>query len=221
MVAQLVRAAFVAMQLNKVTPWRLLKMFQTIFVGVSTLVMWCTFCFLWRNQPAKMAALTMGSPCSWMDIPRSAEGHLAHPLRARSHLHRPLAGIAVNRMQVDDSSFELIPGRPTTVTAIASGAILCILTFGLKNSGASMWNRGSLVVMKDDLRTLLLPSHMLKLARTAHAPCSRCSTPLSTMQRSSAKWKRQTPVPKASWAAQYLLHGSVLSTRCRCQRHFN
>ncbi len=84
MVAQLVRAAFVAMQLNKVTPWRLLKMFQTIFVGVSTLVMWCTFCFLWRNQPAKMAALTMGSPCSWMDIPRSAEGHLAHPLRALS-----------------------------------------------------------------------------------------------------------------------------------------
>jgi hypothetical protein len=50
-----------------------------------------------------------------------------------SLLHLLQAGIAFNRMQLEDFSFELIPGRPTAITAIASGAILCILTFGLKN----------------------------------------------------------------------------------------
>jgi hypothetical protein len=79
------------------------------------------------------------------------------------------AGIAFNRMQLDDRSFELIPGHPTTVTAVASGAMLCVLTFGLKNVGASLWRPGSLVVVKDNLRTLLLPPHALQLARKAHA----------------------------------------------------
>jgi hypothetical protein len=79
------------------------------------------------------------------------------------------AGIAFNRMQLEDCSFELIPGHPTTVTAVASGAILCIVTFGLKNIGASLWRPGSLVVLKDNLRSLLLPPHALQLARTAHA----------------------------------------------------
>jgi hypothetical protein len=79
------------------------------------------------------------------------------------------AGIAFNQMRLDDSSFELIPGHPSTVTAIASGAILCILTFGLKNIYASVWKPGSLVVVRDNLRSLLLPPHALELARTAHA----------------------------------------------------
>jgi hypothetical protein len=79
------------------------------------------------------------------------------------------AGIAFNRMQLEDCSFELIPGRPTTVTAIASGANLCILTFGLKNILASLWKPGSLVFINDHLRTLSLPPHALQLARTAHA----------------------------------------------------
>jgi hypothetical protein len=79
------------------------------------------------------------------------------------------AGIAFNRMQLEDCSFELIPGHPTTVTAVASGAILCIVNFGLKNIGASLWRPGSLVVLKDNLRSLLLPPHALQLARTAHA----------------------------------------------------
>jgi hypothetical protein len=48
--------------LNKVVPKRLSKMFQTIFVGVNLLVIFGTFCFLWRNQPAKIAALAMLLP---------------------------------------------------------------------------------------------------------------------------------------------------------------
>jgi hypothetical protein len=72
-------------------------------------------------------------------------------------------------MQLDDSSFELIPGHPTTFTAIASGAILSIVTFGLKNIFASLLKPGSLVVVKVPLRRVLLPPHALQLARTAHA----------------------------------------------------
>jgi hypothetical protein len=45
--------------LNKVVPKRLSKTFQTIFVGVNTSVMFGTFCFLRRYQPAKIAALTI------------------------------------------------------------------------------------------------------------------------------------------------------------------
>ena len=126
--------------LNKVAPKRLLRTFQTIFVGVNLLVMFGTFCFLWRNQPAKIAALTMALPslglAMFMDgYPEIGRRVASLVLFAAMVVFVALlqAGIAFNRMQLDGSSFELIPGRPTTVTAIASGAILCILTFGLKN----------------------------------------------------------------------------------------
>jgi hypothetical protein len=184
MVAQL--AAFVPLSwpavvcytasLNKVAPKRLSTTFQTIFVGASTLVMFGTFCFLWRNQPAKIAAFTMALPS--FGLAMVMDGYPEIGRRAASLTLFVLmvvvvvllqAGIAFNEMQLDDSSFELIPGRPTTVTAIASGAILCIFTFGLKNFGASLWNPGSLVVVKDHLRSVLLPPHALQLARTANA----------------------------------------------------
>ncbi len=163
--------------LNKVAPKRLLGTFQTIFVGVNLLVMFGTFCFLWpRNQPAKIAAFAMALPT--FGITMFMDGYPEIGRRAASLTLFVLmvvfvallqAGIAFNRMQLDDSSFELIPGRPTrtTVTAIASGAILCILTFGLKNIGASLWIPGSLVVVKDHLRSLL-PSCFLR---------TRCSSP--------------------------------------------
>jgi hypothetical protein len=140
------------------------------------LLLYGTFCFLWRNQPAKIAALTMALPS--LGVAMFMDGYPEIGRRAASLVLFVLmvvfvallqAGIAFNRMQLDDSSFELIPGRPTTVTAIASGAILCILTFGLKNIGASLWNPGSLVVVKDNLRTLLLPPHAMQLARMAQA----------------------------------------------------
>jgi hypothetical protein len=162
--------------LNKVTPKRLLKTFQTIFVGVNLLVTFGTFCFLWRNQPAKIAALTMLLPT--FGLAMFMDGYPEIGRRAASltlfvimvvFVALLQAGIAFNRMQLDDSSFELIPGRPTTVTAIASGAILCILIFSLKSLFASLWKPGSLVVVKDNLRSLLLPPHALQLARTAHA----------------------------------------------------
>ena len=55
------------------------------------------------------------------------------------------------------------------VTAIASGAIFCILTFSLKNFFAGLWKPGSLVIVKDNLRSVLRPAHALKLARMVHA----------------------------------------------------
>jgi hypothetical protein len=162
--------------LNKVTPKRLSTTFQTIFVGVNVMVMFGTFCFLWRKQPAKIAALTMLLPS--LGVAMFVDGYPEIGRRIASLTLFVVgvvvvallqAGIAFNRMQLHDRSFELIPGHPTTVTAIASGAILCILTFGLKNIGASLWKPGSLVVVKDNLRSLLLPPHALQLARTAHA----------------------------------------------------
>ena len=134
------------------------------------------------------------------------------------------AGIAFNQMRLDDSSFELIPGHPSTVTAIASGAILCILTFGLKNIYASVWKPGSLVVVRDNLRSLLLPPHALELARTAHALLALHSAEHNAALKRQVEASNSGPqsiVGSSVHGAQYLLHGSVLSTRCRCQRHFN
>jgi hypothetical protein len=138
--------------------------------------MFGTFCFLWPHQPSKIAAFTMVLP--FFGISMFMDGY---PEIGRTAASLTLfvsmvvfvallqAGIAFNRMQLDDRSFELIPGHPTTVTAIAAGAILSFLTFSLKNIGACLWNPGSLVVIKDNLRSVVLPPHALQLARTAHA----------------------------------------------------
>jgi hypothetical protein len=112
------------------------------------------------------------------------------------------AGIAFNRMQLEDCSFELIPGHPTTVTAVASGAILCIVTFGLKNICASLWRPGSLVILKDNLRSLLLPPHALQLARTAHALLALHSV------KYNATLKRQV---EASNSGRMSIEGSLLT----------
>lgn len=161
---------------NRVAPKRVVRTFQTIFVGVNMMVMFGALCFLWRNHPAKIAALTMLHPCfatamfmdAYPELGRRAASLTLFTLKVVV-VALLQAGITFNLMQLDDCSFEQIPGHPTTVTAIASGAIICIVTFGVKNICASLWNPGSLVVIKDPLRSLLLPPHALQLARTAHA----------------------------------------------------
>jgi hypothetical protein len=171
--------------------------------------MFGTFCFLWRHHPAKIAALTMMLPSfglamfmdGYPEIGRRAASLTLFVLGV-SGVALLQAGIAFNRMQVEDRSFELIPGHPTTVTAIASGAILCILTFSLKKLCASLWKPGSLVVMKDNLRSLLLPPHALHLARTAHTLLALHSA------KHNASLKRQL---EASSSGRKSIIGSMLS----------
>jgi hypothetical protein len=181
--------------LNRVSQKRLSRTFQTGFLGFNSVLMVGAMCFLWRNYPPKIAAIIMLLPC-WVTA-MFLDGYPELGRRVASlcvfvvaviFVALLQAGVAFSWMRLDDYSFELIPGRPTNVTSIASGSMVCMLTFGLKNVAASLLRPGSLVVVKDDLRSLTRPPHALQLARKAHALLTiYCSKYNATLERELQK----------------------------------
>ena len=61
----------------------LLTTFQTVFVGVATLAMVAAFCFLWRDQPAKIAAVTIILPNCLLALFMDAYPESGRPMASR------------------------------------------------------------------------------------------------------------------------------------------
>ena len=169
-------AMSVAACLNRATLKQLLRMFHTVFFGVLTLVMFGTLCFLWRNHPVKIAALVLGLPNFLLSVLIDAYPEAGRPMASITFFGLNVvcvsllqAGVVFSQMQLDDYTITIFPGRSTKATSIVSGAMIGVLTFGVKNIFFSLLKPGSLCVVKSNLQSVRLPPHALQIARTAHA----------------------------------------------------
>jgi hypothetical protein len=184
-----------------VTVKQLLRTFQTVFVGLATLAMVAAFCFLWRENAAKIVALSLYFPQLLLALFMDAYPEGGRTMNSRAYFALTLsgmcalqAGIAFSQMPLEDQTFEVLAGKPIKVTSIASTCLINIAIFGVKNLVSSMRKPGSLAVVKSPLCSKQLPLHLFRLAEKAHAllvlsGAERNATLKRELERSNSKRK--------------------------------
>jgi hypothetical protein len=133
-----------------------------------------TFCVLWRNQPAKLAAF-----CAFFPSFLLAGFTDALPEAFRVPVSRVfftldllcllilLAGIAFNRLGLEDFDVDLSL-RTVKISSVAAGALTSLLPFAARNLGMILLRPGVLPIIQSSVASVKLSSRALLVAKAMH-----------------------------------------------------
>jgi hypothetical protein len=166
---------FLTACLNRTLLWNLVTSFQPLFVSCLNLVVMGTLCALWRHQPAKLAALSAFLPSM---VLAGFTDALPEAFRVRVSrvfftlnvvgLLALLAGIAFNRLELEDFEVNLLSIRVVKISSVVASSLTSLLPFALRNLGMIIWRPGVLPIIQSSVASVKLSSSALLVAKAMH-----------------------------------------------------
>jgi hypothetical protein len=157
---QILPAACVVSCLNKPIMRELGGNFQTVFLGGSSLLMFCCFCVLWRNHPSKAVSLALTLPMVTLAGFTDAYPEGGRILLSRVFMAIFIAwvvvlhvGVTTSLIKIDDMTISAYEGSLWSIklSTVVSGSLSTMAMFGVKNLLSTAAFPGSLAVLKSQV----------------------------------------------------------------------
>ena len=167
--------ACIGASLNAKTAQRMLKEFETLYVLAYVLGMVCLSLFLFRDRPAKMAALSCATPSFVLSGFLDAFPEGGRLLNSRTFFVLNVASLLLYMALVSlklgayaDYTFQ-VGTFGFVASSMVCNSIATLLVFGVKNIALSFYEPGSLVVLVSAVCCVFLDADALAVLKGAYS----------------------------------------------------